>query len=123
MKQTKVSLYVRNRSTRQYQKATNRKIYPIGTIYVLRYGKTWETLPGSLSHTEAQVKMLQRQIDFQQGKMRQSPPKPPKQESLLMLDQAVDSYLAEIHSGRKKRPTKHMPSHSSTFLRVAATSR
>jgi integrase len=39
----KVTLYTRSHSTRQYQKAKS-KAYPMGTIFVLRYGAKWETL-------------------------------------------------------------------------------
>jgi len=38
----KVSLYVSEHSTRKYRKAKSTE--PAGTVYVLRYGGTWETL-------------------------------------------------------------------------------
>jgi hypothetical protein len=43
MKRIKVSLYVRERGTRAYNKVPdrNRPIYPPNTTYVLRYGSTW----------------------------------------------------------------------------------
>ena len=38
----KVSLYVREQGTRKITKA-NKKYYEPGTVFVLRYGSTWET--------------------------------------------------------------------------------
>jgi hypothetical protein len=42
----KVSLYIRQRGTRQFQKHNRKKSYPQNSsiIWVLRYGSTWETL-------------------------------------------------------------------------------
>ena len=41
MKMSKVSPYVREHSRRKYHKA-NKKFYEPGTVFVLRYGSTWE---------------------------------------------------------------------------------
>lgn len=42
----KVSLYVRQRGTREQKKHNPKKSYPLdgSIIWVLRYGKAWETL-------------------------------------------------------------------------------
>jgi hypothetical protein len=44
----RVSLYIRNHSTRRYEKAKPKTSYPMGTIYVLRYGGKWENAKGLL---------------------------------------------------------------------------
>jgi hypothetical protein len=43
----KVSLYIRNHSTRRYEKVKPKTPYPMGTIFVLRYGGKRETLVSS----------------------------------------------------------------------------
>ena len=44
----KVSLYIRNHSTRRYEKVKPKTTYPMGTNFVLRYGGKWETLTGEV---------------------------------------------------------------------------
>ena len=95
----KVSLYVREHSSRKYRKATAKE--PMGTTYVLRYGSTWETTDAK-NWTEANVAKLRRQTEFFQG--WQPKPKVKTQGTTdLMLDAAIDAYLSEIKSGRKKK--------------------
>ena len=59
----KVSLYIRERGTRRCHKAKPGRNYPMGTIYVLRYGSTWETLPENLDSTEARVAKMRREVE------------------------------------------------------------
>jgi integrase len=95
----KVSLYVRQHSNRKYRKATAKE--PMGTTYVLRYGSTWETTDAK-NWTEANATVLRRKIELLQG--WQPTPKVRAQVSTdLMLDVAIDAYLSEIKSGRKKK--------------------
>jgi integrase len=95
----KVSLYVRQHSSRKYRKATPKE--PMGTTYVLRYGSTWETTDAK-NWTEANATVLRRKIELLQG--WQPKPKVGAQVSTdLMLDAAIDDYLSEIKSGRKKK--------------------
>ena len=58
----KVTLYTRSHSTRQYQKAKP-KAYPMGTIFVLRYGAKWETLPEGTSFAAATAAKLRKEIE------------------------------------------------------------
>jgi len=60
----KVSLYVREHSSRKYRKATAKE--PMGTTYVLRYGSTWETTDAT-NWTEATVARLRRETELVQG--------------------------------------------------------
>jgi hypothetical protein len=100
----KVSLYVRESSTRKYTKAKNNKsiIYPMGTIYVLCYRSTWETIDAK-NWQEANVARLRKDIDLMQGWKPTPKARPEKLVKVLPLDAAIDSYLAEIKSGRKKK--------------------
>jgi len=92
----KVSLYVREQSTRKYTKATKRS-YPLGTIFVLRYKGTWETIE-ALTVQEAHQKRAAKELAVLSG-WRKKKPTP----TVLMLDAAMDSYLSEIKAGRKPK--------------------
>jgi Phage integrase, N-terminal SAM-like domain len=96
----KVSLYVREHSSRNYRKATPKE--PAGTIYVLRYGSTWETTSAT-NWTEANVARLNKQAQLFQGWVPPAKVRPVKQSTELMLDAAMDQYLGEIKQGRKKK--------------------
>ena len=96
----KVSLYVREHGSRQYSKHNPKKRYPFDTIWVLRYGRTWETLDAK-SLSEATTKRIYRQIELDGGWLPQR--KAPKEPTILMLDAAKDKYLAEIKNGRKPK--------------------
>lgn len=98
----KVSLYVREHATRKYTKAKPNKIFPMGTIYVLRHGSTWETIDAK-NWQEANVARLRKDIDLMQGWRPTPKARPEKPVKVLLLDAAIDSYLAEIKSGRKKK--------------------
>jgi integrase len=92
----KVSLYVREHSTRKYRKATPTE--PAGTVYVLRYGSTWETI-GAQNWNDARVAELRKRAALLEGWR----PKVAKKPASLMLDAAMDAYLSEIKSSRKKK--------------------
>lgn len=95
----KVSLYVRESGTRKYTKA-NKKYYKPGTVFVLRYGSTWETV-GEVSFGDAERARLFKAGQLLDGWKPQAKPKPQPQE--LLLDAAMDQYLSEIKAGRKKK--------------------
>jgi integrase len=93
----KVSLYVREHSTRKYRKAKSTE--PAGTVYVLRYGGTWETLDAA-NWNDARVAQLRKEAALLEGWR----PKVEKRKPAgLMLDAAMDAYLSEILASRKKK--------------------
>jgi hypothetical protein len=92
----KVSLYVREHSTCKYRKAKSTE--PAGTVYVLRYGVTWETIDAE-NWNDARVAQLRKSTALLEGWR----PKVAKKPASLMLDAAMDQYLAEIKNGRKKK--------------------
>jgi len=97
----KVSLYIRESGTRKYISVPAKRTldFPAGTVFVLRFGSTWETLD-STSLVDATGKRLERELALHRGWT----PKPTKkQPKALMLDVAIDQYLAEIKDGRKKK--------------------
>jgi integrase len=103
MKISKVSLYVREHSSRKYRKA-NKRFYEPGTVFVLRYGSTWETV-GEVSLVEAERARLHKSVELLGGwrpqtKVKVAKPQPPQ---LLLLDAAMDAYLSEIKGSRKKK--------------------
>jgi len=93
----KVSLYVREHSTRKYRKAKSTE--PAGTVYVLRYGGTWETLDAK-NWNDARVAQLRKEATLLEG---WRPKVEKKKPAGLMLDVAMDDYLSEISSSRKKK--------------------
>jgi hypothetical protein len=95
----KVSLYVREHSSRKYRKASKNE--PMGTTYVLRYGSTWETITATTA-IEARIAMYNKKIEVAQGWKPQPKVKVAKS-TVLMLDAAIDGYLCEIKAGRKKK--------------------
>jgi hypothetical protein len=102
MKISKVSLYVREHSSRKYRKAKKR-FYEPGTVFVLRYGSTWETV-GEVSLADAERARLHRSVELlggwrPQAKVKVAKPQPPQ----LLLDAAMDAYLSEIKGSRKKK--------------------
>ena len=64
----KVSLYTRQRGTRQFKKHNPKHSYPQDgrVIWVLRYGSTWETLDVK-TLSEATTLRLRRQIELDGG--------------------------------------------------------
>jgi hypothetical protein len=90
----KVSLYIRNHSTRRYEKVKPKATYPMDTIYVLRYGNKWETLKDGTTLTEANVAAKRREIDLYTGKIEPPRLKPKAQDSGA-LDVAIDKYLGD----------------------------
>jgi hypothetical protein len=63
----KVTLYVREHGTRRCRKAKPERTYPMGTIWVLRYGSTWETLPPNLNSIEAVAAKMRKEIALLTG--------------------------------------------------------
>lgn len=98
----KVSLYVREHSTRKYIKVKRHTIYPAGTTFVLRYGHTWETTDAT-NLSDATAKRIEKELDLLRGTVPAKPAKPRPEPDVLMLDAAMDEYLAEIKDGRKKK--------------------
>lgn len=112
---SQVSLFVREHRTRKYAKANPKTIYPLGTIFVLRYRESngkrvWKTLPPSLSYKEALVKAHLLQIALIAGHDNEGIPLPaptpvkPKvvQPEIPMLDAAIDRYLSNKADSAEK---------------------
>lgn len=97
----KVSLYIRQRGTRQFQKHNPKKSYAQNgnIIWVLRYGSTWETLDVK-TLSEATSLRLRRQIELDGG---WRPTTKVEEPTVLMLDKAKDVYLTQIEKGRKPK--------------------
>jgi integrase len=93
----KVSLNVREHVTRKYRKAKSTE--PAGTIYVLRYGNTFETIDAE-NWNDARVAQLRKQASLLEG---WRPKVEKKKPASLMLDAAMDAYLSEVKAGRKKK--------------------
>ena len=91
MKKIRVSLYIRQHKTQEYEKAEN-TIYPHGTIFVLRYLGKWETLKNCNSYQEGFVAAMQKEIEFLTGKA-ELPPRKPKPKDPQTLDVLIDVYL------------------------------
>ncbi|HXY07958.1 MAG TPA: hypothetical protein VEI52_08895 [Terriglobales bacterium] len=66
---------------------------------MLRYGSGWETL-GSTSLADATGKRIERELALHRG---WTPTPTKRQLKALMLDVAIEQYLAEIKDGRKKK--------------------
>ena len=112
----KVTLYIRQGGTRKYIKAT-KKFYEPGTVFVLRYGSTWETV-GEVKLVEAERARLNRSVQLLGGWQPAVKPKP--KPASLMLDAAMDAYLSEICSSRKKKRTKLTLSRCATSTSALA---
>jgi integrase/recombinase XerD len=95
----KVALYTRERGTRRYTKHNPKKTYAFDTLWVLRYGSTWETLDANALGQATSLR-LRRQIELDGG---WRPVRQAKPHKVLMLDSALDTYLAEIEKSRKPR--------------------
>jgi integrase len=89
----KVSLYIRNHSSRKYEKAQPRTIYPMGTIFVLRYGTTWETLRGDHTYQTAKTAAMHKDIEFFNGTAKESAPKKRPKPDARSLDELINIYL------------------------------
>ena len=97
----KVSLYTRDHGTRKYKKHNPKRPYPpAGSIFVLRYGRTFETIEAN-SLSEATTIRIRRQMEIDGGWLPQR--KVCEEPTVLMLDAAKDKYLAEIKNGRKPK--------------------
>lgn len=111
----KVSLYVREHGSRKHVLANPKSVYPLGTIYVIRYvrdGKrTWETLTNCPTFHEAKVAVMRKEtalltkdsqdLNVWQKQYRDGKPAPAKapeevKPGELMLKAAIERYLENI---------------------------
>lgn len=99
MRVKKVSLYIREHSTRKHIPAKKR-FYEPGTIFELRYDGRFETI-GQVSLADAHRARVSRECALLDGWKPEPQPKP--KTTVLMLDAAMDQYLGEIKNGRKKK--------------------
>lgn len=103
-----VSLYVRRKDD-SYQKCGPKTVYVLGTTFVLRYEtggrRCWEKLPSGIDYAAAKRIALEKELALYRGdnpeKRQESvqplQPKPKAPEpGTLMLDQAIDRYLAIV---------------------------
>jgi len=102
MRKIKVTLYERESETRRYKRINPQKDYPPTTIFVLRYRSTWETLKVT-NVDDAGVARLQRELDLFRGWRPTARPKSESKNRPVMLDAAMDSYLAEIQVSKKPK--------------------
>jgi hypothetical protein len=86
----KVTLYTREHGSRRYQKHNPKKIYAARTIWVLRYGRTFETIKAN-SLSETTMLRIRRQMELDGGWRPQRMEKP-ETVTVLMLDKAKDAY-------------------------------
>jgi hypothetical protein len=91
----RVTLYVREHATRKYRKANHRTIYPMGTIFVLRYAGRWETLKVA-NFTEATVATHTKEIDLLHHPEPKTSNRPLLQRNGLTVDEEVNTYLANV---------------------------
>lgn len=106
----KVTVYIRHSGTRTYEKAHAKIIYPLGTLFVLRYtlnGKrVWQNIDVQ-NYGQAHTASLYKQIELAEIARGERPapgakPRPvpaakpapaPDNSGPLMLDKAIDIYL------------------------------
>jgi integrase/recombinase XerD len=114
----RVTVYIRHSGTRTYEKAHAKTIYPLGTLFVLRYtlnGKrVWENI-NVQNYGQAHTAGLYKQIELAEIARGERPapvvkPRPvpalkpapaPDNSGPLMLDKAIDVYL---ENAEKKSP-------------------
>jgi hypothetical protein len=103
-----VSLYVRHKNDR-YEKCSSKAVYVLGTRFVLRYElqgrRRWEKLPAGIDYAAAKRIALEKELALYRGEipekrqesvhLPQPKPKAPHP-GTLMLDQAIDRYLAVV---------------------------
>ena len=90
----KATVYTREPNTRKLSRA-KAKFYAAGTVFVVRIGKTWETL-GTVSFAEAKAVASQRELDIHRGMQAMRLPLPqaqPAKPNVLTLGACVDRYL------------------------------
>jgi hypothetical protein len=86
----KVSLYVREHSTRKLVKASSKTTYPMDATFVLRYGGKWETLRGHHTFAEASVAAQRKQLNLFTGEETITLSSRPRSGA---LDSSIDAYL------------------------------
>jgi hypothetical protein len=65
----------------------------MGTIFVLRYGSTWETLKGDHTYQTAKTAAMNQEIAFFNGAVQEAAPKPRPKPDARTLDEAINTYL------------------------------
>jgi hypothetical protein len=103
-----VSLYVRRKDDR-YHKCSAKAVYVLGTKFVLRYEpqgrRRWEKLPSGIDYATAKRMALEKELARYRGEIPEKrqenahPPQPkpkPPEPGTLMLDRAIDRYLAVV---------------------------
>ena len=109
----KVSVYIRNHQTREYEPADPKTAYPQGTIFCLRYKKDgkrkWETLNDTFVTGHRMSYCLARSIaKMREGELELRKPTAPKPEAAKPcsepIAEAVEVYLAGLRLA--KRPHK-----------------
>jgi site-specific recombinase XerD len=109
----KVTIYTREHSSRKLRRA-KAKFYEEGTVFVLRHGKTWETL-GPIPFADAKAVALQKELDIHIGRRMQLPvPRPQKQavapaktDLLSAIDRHIDGLYAEGEHKVQTVKSKH----------------
>lgn len=112
----KVTVYIRKQGTRRYERANPK--FPCAGSFVLRYKRgdkrIWETLPDGTNYSDARHTAVQREIDLLNN-VAPAPkvapvlpppvviPNPKAPAGTLMLDKAIDIYLA--NSAKKSGKT------------------
>jgi hypothetical protein len=93
----KVSVYIREHRIRRLTKASINRTYSDGTIFVLRYGTVWETLPSGTDFAHARIAAINKETALLQGKATIPEPKP-RISAPGALDVLLDQYLTETES-------------------------
>jgi integrase len=100
-KKITVSVYTRERLTRKLRKATLKDDSP-DTIFVLRYGTTWETLDHGIDFAHARISAIDKETALMQGKVTIPEPKA-RVKSPDALDALIDAYLKSIEEQRSHK--------------------
>jgi hypothetical protein len=96
-----VTVYLREHSTRRLRKATIKDDQP-HTIFVLRFGTAWETLPEGTDYAHARIAAISRETDLHLGKVV-VPKSKPRTKSVDGLDVLIDAYLKSIEEHRSHK--------------------
>ena len=133
----KITLYTRQASSRKFKRITDKQMFaggnfPASTVFVLRYmrgGKRiFETLKDCPDLRAAQERQLERRLDLLRGTLPPAPepkpqaiatpkPSPAPAAGALMLDAAIDQYLANA----KLKSAKTSTSYSHTMKQFYAS--
>jgi integrase len=97
----KVTVYIREHSTRALRTATIKDDNP-NAIFVLRFGTSWETLPKGTDFAHARIAAINKQTAFKRGEATIPTPKA-REKSPGNLDVMIDEYLESIEEHRSHR--------------------